>query len=177
MGAANWAEVGFCALAKGDLEKANELFQMGLTVSTATKYLARPQLLIGSAFVEMSKGNCDDAARLVDEARQYAEERAMKHFYAFVAFADAQVSSAQGRGDHALDSFILAEQQALQMQMRPLVWQARVGAAGVLSSTGQASKAEVKLGEAREMVNEIGGLFQDEDMRGMFLENASGKLN
>ena len=177
MGASNWGEIGFCALAAGEVEQASELFQMGLTRSTATKYLARPQLLIGSAFVEMMKGQCDEAARLVGEARQFVEERSMKHFYALVAFADAQVNAAQGRGDEAIESFALAEEQALQMQMRPLVWQARAGAAQLLSFSGQASKAEVKLGEARDMVDEIGGLFQDEDMRGMFLKNASRKLN
>ncbi|MCH8882305.1 MAG: hypothetical protein IIA41_02265, partial [SAR324 cluster bacterium] len=34
MGAMNWAEVGFSALAKGDLERASEFFNKGLTNST-----------------------------------------------------------------------------------------------------------------------------------------------
>ena len=90
MGAMNWAEVGFCALAMGDVERASELFHKGLTMSTAMKYLARPQLLVGSAFVELAKGRSDEAAKLVHEARQFVEERAMNHLYAIVAFAGAQ---------------------------------------------------------------------------------------
>ena len=176
MGAMNWAEVGFCALAAGDVERAGELFSKGLTISTATRYLARPQLLVGSAFVELAKGRAAEAAKLVAESRQYAEERAMQHFYAFVAFAGAQVSAAQGNGEQALDSFTRAEEQALRMQMRPLVWQARAGAVQVLSGAGRASEAEAKLAEARDMVDEIAGLFKDEKLRGMFLESATNKL-
>jgi tetratricopeptide (TPR) repeat protein len=176
MGATNWAEVGFCALAAGDVERASELFQKGLTTSTATKYLARPQLLVGSAFVELAASRSDEAAKLVQEARQFVEERAMQHLYAFVAFAAAQVSAAQGRSDQALDSFARAEEQALRMQMRPLVWQARAGAAQALFGEGRTSEAEAKRAEAKDMVEEIAGLFKDEKLRGMFLESAMGKL-
>ena len=176
MGAMNWAEVGFCALAMGDVERASELFHKGLTMSTAMKYLARPQLLVGSAFVELAKGRSDEAAKLVHEARQFVEERAMNHLYAIVAFAGAQVSAAQDRGEQALDSFTRAEEQAVRMQMRPLVWQARAGAAQVLFGAGRTSKAEAKRAEARDMVDEIAGLFKDEKLRGMFLEGATSKL-
>ena len=175
-GAMNWAEVGFCALAMGDVERACELFHKGLTTSTAMKYLARPQLLVGSAFVELAKGRSDEAAKLVHEAQQFVEERAMQHLYAFVAFASAQVSAAQGGRDQALDGFTRAEEQALRMQMRPLVWQARAGVARVLSAAGRTSKAEAKRAEARDMVDEIAGLFKDEKLRGMFLEGATRKL-
>ena len=176
MGATSWAEVGFRALAAGDVERASELFSKGLTVSTATRYLARPQLLVGSAFVELAKGRSAEAAKLVDKARQYVEERAMQHLYAFVAFAGAQVSAAQGLGEQALDGFARSEEQALRMQMRPLVWQARAGAAQVLSGAGRASEAEAKRSEARDMVDEIAGLFKDDKLRGMFLESATSKL-
>ena len=177
MGASCWADIGFCALATGDLERASDLFNKGLTISTAMRYLARPQLLVGSAFVELAKGRSDEAARLVNEARQFVEDRAMQHLYAFVAFAGAQVSAAQGHAGEALDSFTRAEEQALLMQLRPLVWQARAGAAMVHSGAGRTSHAEVKRAEARDMVDEIAALFKDEKLRGMFIENAMGKLS
>ena len=64
----------------------------------------------------------------------------------------------------------------MRMQMRPLVWQARAGAAQVLSGAGRASEAEAKRSEARDMIDEIASLFEDEKLRGMFLENATSKL-
>ena len=176
MGAMNWADVGFCALAAGDVERASELFQKGLTDSNAVKYLARPLLLVGSAFVALANGDSDEAAKLVAEALEYVEERAMKNFYPLVAFAGAQVNAAWGHEQEALDSFSRAEKLALELQMRPLVWQSRAGAAQVLSGAGRASEAEAKRSDAREMIEEIAGLFEDEELRGMFLESAMGKL-
>ena len=163
-------------MATGDVERASELFNKGLTISTATKYLARAQLLVGSAFVELAKGRSGEADKLVHEARQFVEERAMQHLYALVAFAGAQVSAAQGRADQALDSFTRPEEQALRMQMRPLVWQSRAGAAQVLSGAGRTSKAEAKRAEAKDMVDEIARLFKDEKLRGLFLDSATSKL-
>ena len=61
--------------------------------------------------------------------------------------------------------------------MRPLVWQARAGAARVLSGAGRTSEAEAKRSEAKDMVDEIAGLFKDEKLRGMFLESATSKLS
>ena len=96
--------------------------------------------------------------------------------YTLFEDTSAQVSAAQDRGEQALDSFTRAEQQAVRMQMRPLVWQARAGAAQVLFGAGRTSKAEAKRAEARDMVDEIAGLFKDEKLRGMFLESATSKL-
>ena len=57
MGAFGWGEIGFCALAGGDVDGASKLFEKGLDISTAMKYLARPFLLVGSAFVTTSGGD------------------------------------------------------------------------------------------------------------------------
>ena len=52
-GGLTWADLGFCVLASGDAQQANEFFQKGLTTPTAYMYLARPLLLAGSAFVAL----------------------------------------------------------------------------------------------------------------------------
>ena len=60
MGALSWAEMGFCAMTLGELERASELFQKGLTTPSAPMHTVRPKLLVGSAFVavgaERSRG-------------------------------------------------------------------------------------------------------------------------
>ena len=89
-----WSDLGFCALAVGDVEAAGDLFDKGLSASNATKLLARPQLLVGSAFVALMQGNADGAKTLVRQSRQFAEEREMRFIYPAVAFAEAQVSGA-----------------------------------------------------------------------------------
>jgi tetratricopeptide (TPR) repeat protein len=170
-----WADLGFCALALGNLEGAGEFFQKGLTIPTTQGLLQRPRFLLGSALVALARGQSEEAARFVREARTFVAERAMKHLYPVVAFTDAQVSTARGDPERGLEHFAHAEALALEMTMRPLVWQARAGAAGVLSALGRADEAEAKRREARAMIDEIAGLFEDDTMRALFVESAVRK--
>ena len=171
-----WAELGFCFMTLGDMKKANDLFQKGLSIPTAGIHLARPQLLVGSAFVALARSQLDDAEKLVQEGRKLSEASGMKHYYPLIELADAQVSAAKGDMERALRGFTRSERLSLEMGMRPLVWQARAGAAGILSSSGRSSEAEVKTSEASAMVYEIAGLFEDEELRSAYLKSATGKL-
>ena len=175
-GSVAYVELGFCVMALGDLDAASTMFEKGLTIPTAGIHLARPQLLIGSAFVALARNRLDEAWELVQEARRLAEATAMKHYYPFVAFADSQVSAARGETDRALENFSRAEEGALEMGMRPLVWQARAGAAAVLTTLGRRDEAESKQNEARAMIDEIAGLFEDEELGLAYLESAMKKL-
>lgn len=176
MGAMIWAELGFCALAMGELDRAGELFQKGLTVSTASKFLARPQLLAGSALVALARNTPAEAAKLASKARDFAEERGMKHFYPLVELAEAQVNAAQGDTEKAVENFQRAEELALEMQMRGMVLQARGGAAKVLSTSGRTAEADTKVQGARAMIDEIAGLFQDSNLRDSFVNSANSRL-
>lgn len=91
-----WADLGFCVLAAGNIDQASQFFEKGLTVSTAFKFLARPLLLAGSAFVALGRNDAATAGTLVQEAQEFADERAMKHFYPLLSLAHAQVLLAAG---------------------------------------------------------------------------------
>ena len=171
-----WADLGFCVLAAGNPEQANEFFEKGLTVSTAFKFLARPMLLVGSAFVALARNDPTTAAELVREAQEFADERAMKHFYPLLSIADAQVRSASGDSTGALASFNRADDLAGELGMRPLAWQSRAGAAQVLSGLGREKEASEKRAGALGLIHEIGGLFEDPSLRAMYLEDAIKKL-
>ena len=176
MGALNWAEVGFCALTTGDLKMATELFEKGLTISTAPKYLARPMLLVGSALVAMENGNLKESGKLVQEGLEFAEERKMKHTYPMLGLAGGRISTAEGDPKQALERFERGERSAAEMGMLPMLWQCRAGAAQALGSLGRTDEAEAKLGQAQETVDELAGLFEDEKLRDLFIENAESKL-
>ncbi|PKB72369.1 MAG: hypothetical protein BZY87_00865 [SAR202 cluster bacterium Io17-Chloro-G6] len=89
-----WADLGFCFMLTGDSERANEMFQKGLDESTAFMYLARPLLLVGSAFLALGGGDTESADQLVNDAKSFAEERAMKHFYPLLSFVEAMSAGA-----------------------------------------------------------------------------------
>jgi hypothetical protein len=82
-------------------------------------FLARPLLLVGSAFVALGGGDIEGAGSLVQEAREFTESRSMRHLYPLMSLASAQVSLALGDSGAALENFNKAEELASQMQMRP----------------------------------------------------------
>ena len=138
--------------------------------------MQKPRYLVGSALVAVERHRQDEATDFVREAWEYAEERGMKYFYPLIAATNAQVSAAGGKAERAMEQFARAEALAIAMQMRPLVWQARAGAARVLYASGHASEAEAKRHAAAETIHEIAGLLEDENLSATFVESATSKL-
>jgi tetratricopeptide (TPR) repeat protein len=175
-GAIAWVELGYSALAQGEIDRAGEYFDRAMASQSPQKLLQRPLMLAGKALVELARNRPDEAAPLVSEARQYAEARSMKHLYPAIWMAEAGVSAARGEADRALDHYARAESLAQEMGMRPTVWQARAGAAQVLTGCGRAAEAAARRSQARAMIAEIAGLFQDEETRTFFTESAETKI-
>jgi tetratricopeptide (TPR) repeat protein len=168
----SWSELGLCSLTLGNLDAAAEYFRNGLDTATAMMNLARPRLLVGSALLALANDDIDAAAQFIEEAREFAEQRAMRHYYPLIAFAAAQVSDRSGNAEKALEGFARAEKLAADLQMRPLVWMAQAGAASVLLATDRATEANEKRIQAKAVIDEIGKMFQDEKLRGMYLAGA-----
>jgi tetratricopeptide (TPR) repeat protein len=175
-GGTAWADVGHCALAVGNLAAAEEVFRKGLATPTMFMLLERPRYLVGLALVALAQSRPDDAADLVAQARAYAEERQMRHVYPLVALTEGRVSASRQRHDEALRAFHRAESLAKELGMRPTVWQAQAGAARALEALGRASEAEAKRSEARLLIDEIAALFQDVQLRSLYLEGALAQV-
>jgi tetratricopeptide (TPR) repeat protein len=176
VGAATWGDMGFCTLAVRNFERADEYFQKGLNVPTMLMYQERPRLLVGAALVALARNQPDEAARYTQQAREFTEDRQMRWLYPLVALTEASVSAARGESDRALEHFARAEELALQMQMRPIVWQARAGAAQALDTLGRSGEADAERRAARSLIAEIADLFQDQGLRASFMESASRKI-
>jgi tetratricopeptide (TPR) repeat protein len=171
-GATAWGEIGFCLEAVGQLEKAGEYFQKGLTTPTVMINLERPRLLVGSGLLNLKLGNVDQAGQQVAEAKTFAVANAMRFIYPLVAYAEGCVAEARGDAAGALAALERAEQTALDMEMRPIIWQSRAKAARALAALGRVAEAEGKRAAAQMMVDEIGGLFARAELREKFLEQA-----
>lgn len=171
-----WADLGLCILAHGDAQQAHEFFQKGLTIPTAYMFLARPLLLVGSAFVALGGGDIEGAGSLVQEAREFTESRSMRHLYPLMSLASAQVSLASGDPSGALENFNQAEELASQMQMRPWTWKAQAGASQVLAGLGRQGDADAKRSSALATLDEMARLFEDPKLSAMFLEDATKAL-
>ncbi len=177
LGGSSWAELGFCAQALGKTEDARQLFEKGLTTPTITTNIERPRLFIGMARVALAHDNPDEAAHMTEEARQLIQKHGMKNYEALLELTAAQVAAARGNVDEALATFEQAEMIARDMSLRPHVWRASAGMAELLDAAGKAEQANTRRQAARVMIEEIGSLFQSEELRNHYLEHALKMLN
>jgi tetratricopeptide (TPR) repeat protein len=175
-GAVAWADLGFCALALGDLQLATETIQKGLNYPTMFSQLERARLLAGAALLALARNQLDETTHLVVEAREYAEERRMRQLYPLISLVAGKIHMACGELAAGLSAFESAESEALSLEMRPIVWQARLAAADALTATGQHDQAQNRRAAARETMDEIAGLFEDEDLRSVYLQNIQTKI-
>jgi tetratricopeptide (TPR) repeat protein len=123
------AELGFGALADGNLEQAESRFRRGLDQPSGSWLLERPRLLAGAALVKLARGETLAGLQLVADGRVFAAEREMRHVYPLLDLVDARLSLASGDAWRAVEQFQSAEHAAAALRMGPLVEQARMGAA------------------------------------------------
>lgn len=175
-GSTAWADLGFCAMALGDLSLADESFQKGLHRPTIFYLLERARILAGAALLALNRDEFDEAERLAGEARTYAEERKMRHMYPLTSLTMGKVKFASGHLKAALEKFDRAEAEAKPLGLRPMILDARLAQAEVLSTSGQNEEAITKQNQAQDMVKEIAALFHDETLRSEYLWNKMGKV-
>ncbi len=175
-GADVMSSMGFGALARGDVDGATQHFERGLTNPSTMWLLQRPVLLVGSAFTRLGRQNVHAASERMREAREYVEQREMRHLYPLLELADGSIHAASGEMDRALEQFTRAEDLASGMGMRPMLWRARATSAKLLAALGRQYEASAKQQAARTMIDEIAGMLDDEQYRAMFVEYAVGQL-
>jgi tetratricopeptide (TPR) repeat protein len=175
-GGTAWADLGFCAVEIGDLALADEVFQKGLNYPTMFMYVEKARLLAGSAQLALVRGESDEAYRLAEEALAFAQEKDMRNMYPLIYLTMGKVQASRDDLDAALASYERAETDAMALNMRPYVWQSRVAAADTLKSAGRMAESEAKRTGARSMVEEISGLFKDEELRSTYLQSAMKKV-
>lgn len=172
-GASAWAELGFCALAAGELDEAAEWFQRGLMQRTMTMNVERPRLLLGMAGVLLARGDAGGALHRVNLARDYAVEREMRHFLPAIALTEGRALHALGDREAALAVLRECEKLAAEMGMRPVLWQALRERAAVLEELGGNSDGESARSKAEEIMAVIAADLSDPDLRSAFLAEVS----
>jgi len=93
-----------------------------------------------------------------------------------VEVADARLSAANGDIESALSHYKEADKLAVEMGMLPTALQARMGMMAVLAGVGRVADAQAAHLAAQAMIDEIAGLFRDDNYRQMFVESATERL-
>ncbi len=175
-GGTAWADLGWCAMALGDMAIANESFAKGMNYPSMFSLLEKPRYLAGSALLASHDGRLDAALRLAEEACAYAEERRMRHLYPLVRLVSGHVQAACGAHEAAVSQYQRSAKLAAAMNMRPVLWQAEVAAARSLEALGSHAAAAEKRQAARTVIEESAAAFADEALRTAFRVNALAKV-
>jgi len=130
-------------------------------------------LLSGSALLALERGRIDEAARLAAEAQAFAQEKQLNHLLPLTHLTQGRVFATQDDVEAALAVFEQSETEARALNMRPYVWQAQLAAAELLESAGRTGEAGVKRAEAGQVIQEIGRLLEDENLRQAYLTSMS----
>jgi len=171
-GGSGWADLGFCALALGEQEKARQYFNQGLQVPTPQSLLRRPLYLVGLASLALSDDDLDGAADYLVRARQFVEEKAMRNYRPLVSLAEGRLLARRGEWGAAMDRLAEAARLAGIMKLRPLAWQAQAEAGRLQEQLGRLEEARDWKNQAAQTVEEIASLFQDLELRALFNEAA-----
>ncbi|MEE8517946.1 MAG: hypothetical protein V3S98_02340, partial [Dehalococcoidia bacterium] len=176
LGAMVWANIGFCAVQLGDVDRAEEMFRLGLEVRTGSQLFSKPQLLMGLGLVAAARGDLEGAMGQLKAAREIAEGRQMKHYMPFIEMIDGVLAGHAQQPDKALEYLVRSEELASKLGMLPVVWQARAGMASTLMTLGRDAEAETKRSEARSVIDEIASGFEDAELRDAYVGSARGQL-
>ena len=176
MGAMAWAELGFCALNLGDTGKAAAMFDKGLKISTATKILSKPQLLMGQAMLQMMGGDVPRALAILDEAQRLAEADKMQHYSPFFGLLRGMMNGAAGEPEAALESFNESKSRALRIGMLPVALQASTAIAGIVGSQNNGQKMGDVVSECEKLIEEIASSISDAQISDDFTASAKAKL-
>jgi tetratricopeptide (TPR) repeat protein len=174
-GGTAWSDLGLCAIALGDLKAAEKCIEKGLHYPNLFMLLERPRQLAGAALLAQAKGDQATAKQRAEEALLEANKSDMRHYSPFTNLILGQVLVNNGGCEDGLEALKRAEAEALSLEMRPIVWQARQAMGQALDRLGQADEAKAKRSEAMAVAKEIAGLFEDQELRQAYLENVGVK--
>ncbi|TAH48094.1 MAG: hypothetical protein EYC68_22330 [Chloroflexota bacterium] len=166
---AAWADIGWCALNLGDAALAEKLFGGALEYPSFFRLLMRPRNLLGLAELAERRGEFDDAQKYIDQARAFADEKALLPFQPLAALQDGKLQAARGEHERALELFDGADASAASMLLRPLILDARVCAAQSLDALSRAAEANEKRAQAQALRDEIANLISDVKLRDTYL--------
>jgi class 3 adenylate cyclase/tetratricopeptide (TPR) repeat protein len=176
LAAANWCELGFCALAVGKVEAAQGLFERALSDRSPVMYICEPHLHAGLAFTALATGDLERAQTEVRKARASVLERSLEQYHPLVLFAEGQVAAASSRPQEAIERFGEAMKVCEEMGFLPLLWQSAAGAAAVHDSLGDEERSAALRARAQEVIDSIAGQFSNGDLRQAFVDDARERL-
>lgn len=175
-GGSAWADLGHCAITLGDMKIAQESFSQGLNYPNLFYRLERPRHLAGAALVAMHAGDFEEAVRLAKEGQEFAETAGLRNQLPFSLLVLGRILLSSGAPDASLEVLEQSAALAQELGMRPILWQAHAAAAQALAASGNAPEMERRQAAARDVILEIAGEFETQELRDAYLRSNLAKI-
>ncbi|HEX2153825.1 MAG TPA: adenylate/guanylate cyclase domain-containing protein [Acidimicrobiia bacterium] len=158
-------ELGYAALARDDAATAATYFEEGLASSSAAKYWAKPQLLLGRALVAARSNDPVTATGAVAETAAFVEGKQVRAFDPSLEFVRGEVLLAEGDAEQAAASFARAEELAQAARYRVLAVTIAGAAVRASLAMGDSEGARRHVARARQQVAELAAGITDSDLK------------
>lgn len=163
-----WADLACAALALDDDDQAGTDLDTGLGVSSTTRYWHRPRMLIGSAYVALSRADTGAARRLLNEATAFVAERGIRYYDPDLALAGGRLAVAEGGGDEAAAAFARAQTLAAGRGQRLLERDVAVARHLLAGTLGRHEEAAAHAAHGRRLTDGMASMIADEQLRAGF---------
>ena len=162
-----WSELGACALAAGERDKAEVLLDLAVNEHTMPMFLMRPDALLGACQVAIALGHLDHARELHEEAAEYVTSHHMSSDYLSVKFTGARLHAADG--DHETALALLEECETLAgPEMRRVLLDVLAARAQSLDALERTDAAAATRTRAQAVADDIAALIRDDELRAAF---------
>lgn len=160
-----WAEIGYAALARGDLGEAADRFDLGLATPSASQFWEKPRLLLGRALVSTAQDDATAAHRFLDEADTYLLGKEVRAYDGHVLHGRGLALLAEGQPEAAAAKLESALEIAASQRWLRLHAESATAAARARSSMGDTDAARRHLAAARAGVEEMMRSVEDPEIR------------
>jgi len=136
--------------------------------------LNKPRFLIGMAEAALAQQQIEQAASLLQDAKQYAQENRLGYYEPFITDLTGRIGLAKKQWNQAKEDLEACLQTAGQRRLRPLVLKTCLRLAEVYAGLGLRDDAHASLIQAHHTGDSICELFTDAGHRRLYEDRLHG---
>ena len=171
-----YADLGWAALIRGDVDEAERMFVTGVEGSSASRLHEASALLLGLAEVRIAQGDTAVAASLIDEALAFTIERGIRYRRPPEAFTRATLLLAEGRRSEAIAALGQGAEDARTMSMPGWEQRLLIRLTEALALAGRMEDADAAAHAARSLAEERASRVADPEIASAIVETTLARL-
>ena len=176
MGGRIWITYGFHYLQEGNIDEAENYFHMAFSEPNTLMHLYEPLAKIGLGFVALTREDYKKAANIVKTVKTEAMEKNMRFLFPLAYQLIGDLADANNKAPECIKNYEKGEKEAEEMGMKPVLWKLKASIAKSYHKAGMIDQAEIKVKEARRIIEELSTNFTDPHERANYILFSESQL-